>query len=186
MIEVEKKAYLRNNQVLQNIKDIAEYKGYSVKTDRYYGPGSKEVVNLYHDPVFRLRKENQQQILTFKEKSFIENTEVNQEHEIDLSHIPQKDLEKFFSYLGYKPFIDKNKNSHLYYIRNKNGYPVSIEHNHIESLGEFIEIEILAQQESEVPAVHRIIEELFQELGIKDEDIEKRYYIDLLAGRNNP
>ena len=62
MIEVEKKAYLRNNQVLQNIKDIAEYKGYSVKTDRYYGPGSKEVVNLYHDPVFRLRKENQQQI----------------------------------------------------------------------------------------------------------------------------
>lgn len=183
MIEIEKKAYLRDSAVLEKIKEIAVYKGFFDKQDTYYGPDQENKINVYQDRVFRLRKENDKQILSFKKKNFLGKTEVNEEYEMDVSTVKKEDLEVFFYYLGYKSFIDKNKKSHIYIIGNKKGYPVTIEHNLIDQLGEFIEIEILAKEASETEKANQVIEELFSEIGIREEDIEHRYYIDLLAGR---
>lgn len=183
MIEVEKKAYLNNPKVLENIKQIAEYQGYVEKQDTYYGPKEKKQVNAYQDSVFRIRKEKGRQILSFKNKSFLDKTEVNQENEIDVSSIDKKELELFFDYLGYKSFIDKIKKSHIYIMRRENQFPVTIEHNNIEPLGEFIEIEILTGDENDAPRARDLIDQIFNEIGITETDVENRYYIDLLSGR---
>ncbi|HCL57285.1 MAG TPA: class IV adenylate cyclase [Spirochaetia bacterium] len=180
MIEIEKKAYLKDLKILDKIKEIAFYKGEKHKEDVYFAPINIERINIYKDPIFRIRIEEGKKILSYKKKKFIDKTEVNDEHEIDISGSDIPQMRAFFRHIGYLPFIEKKKKTSLYVVKDLEGYDVSIEHNEVEKLGEFIEIEVLAQNESEAVKVEKIICDLFKKIGIKDEDIEPKYYIDLL------
>jgi predicted adenylyl cyclase CyaB len=180
MFEVEKKAYLRNFSVLHKIKEIAIYKGEIYKEDVYFAPISNSNTNIYQDPLFRIRLEDNKMELSFKQKKFKDKTEINDEHTIDISSSDPIELRSFFRHIGFFPFIEKKKKTQLYQIMDKFPFPVAIEHNAIDRLGEFIEIEILLEDEHLIEEAHQIIDKIFHDIGVKEEDFEARYYIDLL------
>jgi predicted adenylyl cyclase CyaB len=186
VIEVEKKAYLRDYKTLDKIREIAQYRGDSEKEDTYFAAIGQKL-DLYKDPIFRIRITGNEKILSYKKKRFIEKTEVNEEQEIDISAIDDiQAFRNFFQYTGYYPFIEKKKKTSLYRIENYEGFPVSIEHNKIENLGDFIEIEILVEEKAKekVEKARQVITKLFHEIDISEEDVEPRYYIDLLMEKS--
>lgn len=183
MIEVEKKAWLKAPGVIEKIKGMAAYAGEMEKEDIYFAPITTERLNIYKDPIFRVRIQNGQKLLSYKKKNFRDKTEVNEEFEQDISSIDLSFLRPFFQYLGFFPFIEKKKTTHLYRLEDFKGFAVCIEVNLIENLGEFVEIEILADREDQVSNADAAIGEIFALLSIPDEDIEARYYIDLLMER---
>lgn len=180
MIEIEKKAYLKRQETLQKIKEIASFVKVSEKKDIYFAPIAFKRENLYKEALFRIRRKGDEQILSYKKKQVKDKTEINDEHEIDVSSQNLAELRDFFQHIGFFPFIEKTKKTNLYkYSKNKD-FDVLIEHNLIEDLGEFIEIEILTEDSSQIENASNIISKLFQEIGILESEIEPRYYIDLL------
>ncbi len=184
MIEVEKKAYLKSPHTVEKIKEIADYKGESFKDDIYFAPIGTTRINVYKDPIFRIRTEKSQKILSYKKKSIVDKTEVNIENEIDITNMEVPKLRSFFQYLGFYPFIEKKKITRLYNYSGRKDISVNIEHNTVENLGDFIEVEILTEKEEHVPTAKKVIDDLFTKLEIKEDDIESKYYIDLLMELN--
>jgi len=182
MYEVEKKAYLRED-ILEKVKKIATFKYCTEKKDIYFTNVKGRKVNIYTDRVFRIREENGEKILSYKDKSFNNKTEINKEHEIDISNVDLLKLKEFFNYMEIYPFIEKTKKTSLYNMYYE-GFKLNIECNEIENLGRFIEVEIITEDKNIENAV-KAIDNFFEEIGIKEEEIEKRYYIDLLMERND-
>ncbi len=183
MIEVERKAYLKDLSILDKIKKISEYTEKSTKKDTYFAPFAIKRLDVYKDPIFRIRSKDGKNILSYKKKKIVEKTEINIENEIDISSLDKPSLRSFFQYIGFYPFIEKKKTTNLYKTK-KNNFDVSIEHNNIENLGEFIEIEILIDEEKDIEKANKAINDLFEKLEIQKEDIESKYYIDLLMEKN--
>lgn len=184
MIEVEKKAYLKDLSLLDKIKDFAQFKGNFVKEDVYFAQIGANNINVYKDPIFRIRIEEGKQMLSYKKKSLLDKTEVNQEFELDISHLDQSSLRSFFQYIGFYPFIEKIKKTSLYQYLDKNGFTVSLEHNYVDKLGDFLEIEILLEDSALSKKAQQSIADIFKKLSIPESDIESKYYIDLLMEKN--
>lgn len=185
MIEVERKAWLKDlAKTRENILKVASFKEKVQKDDIYFAPIMTERLNIYKDPIFRIRLEKGKQFLSYKKKSFLNKTEVNEEQETDISHINLAFLRSFFQYLRFFPFIEKRKETELYIIENHQGFFVSIEINQVEKLGDFVEIEILVSKKDEVEKADQALTEIFEKIKIPDEDVEKKYYVDLLMERN--
>ncbi len=185
MIEVEKKAWLKDlEKTRKNILKIATFTEKTEKEDIYFAPIMTERLNIYKDPIFRIRIEKGKQFLSYKKKSFRNKTEVNEEQEIDIAHIDLAFLRPFFQYLRFFPFIEKRKETELYIMKNYQGFFVSIEINQVEKLGDFVEIEILIESKDLIEKADQALSEIFEKIEISEEDIEEKYYVDLLMERN--
>ncbi len=55
-----------------------------------------------------------------------------------------------------------------------------VEINTVDGLGDFIEVEVVASDKSQKAGAIALVDEVFDILEIPEEDIEQRYYIDLL------
>ncbi|HOJ49719.1 MAG TPA: class IV adenylate cyclase [Spirochaetota bacterium] len=184
MYEIEKKAYLRD-EVLDKIKNIANFKYYVEKKDVYFTNVAGRKVNIYTDPIFRIREENGKKILSYKDKSFNQDTEVNKEFEIDITSVDIDKIKDFFKYMGIYKIIEKTKKISLYTIENYKGFYLNIECNEIEGIGRFVEVEIILDNKEVIEEAVSVIDSFFKEIGIREKEIEKRYYIDILMEREN-
>lgn len=123
--------------------------------------------------------------VTFKEKRAEGGIEINREREFEVSD-PEAFLE-FIERLGCESFYSKRKRGLAFKVPRAAGEgatasQATIELVEVEGLGDFIEIEILLP--SEEPAALALaqgeIRSLLRRSGLSEEDIESRYYSELL------
>ncbi len=140
----------------------------------------KEIKNFdipVGENVIRIRKEEDKNILTLKKKTDDNNAFIELETLIEDADIISRMLEE----MGYieKVFIKKKR---MRYSLDK----MSICIDNIESLGNFIEVEILSEEnEKQKNEALKTIEEFLNKLEISKEDYEEKRYDTLMYEINN-
>jgi predicted adenylyl cyclase CyaB len=180
MREVERKAWVSDPGGLEaRLSASGGLVCETVKEDRYYLVGWSRgcTIDFGRDPIFRVRSTGSRAFLGWKDRTFVGTTEVNDEREIEVGDAARL-IEWLESYLGLVPFVIKRKRTRLYALAGRFA-PARVELNHVEGLGHFVEVEVMAGDGEEIPAV-RLIDDVFEMLCIPEADVETRYYIDML------
>jgi adenylate cyclase class 2 len=179
MLEIERKAWVHDpGAARQRLERVAALASEDLKEDRYYLLGWRpgRPIDFAADPVFRVRISGGRAVIGWKARSFVGSTEVNEESEIDVGD-PGPVL-AWLGYLGLEPFVVKRKHSRAYRIPGRLS-DARVELNHVEGLGHFLEVEVLADRDGMQGAL-ATIDGVFEMLGVDRADVEPRYYIDLL------
>jgi predicted adenylyl cyclase CyaB len=171
--EVELKARLANPTAIEaQAAQLGLFTKETFKEDIYFR--RRGDIGLVPKERYRLRREAGRAIVTFKNKARPDNGgEVNEEveFEVDNAHA----FFQFAHQFGFEPFVVKRKKSRVYRIGRAN-----VEFNEVENLGHFIEIEILCDHEAQIMIARTEIARLLNELGLGVEELEPRYYIELI------
>ena len=179
MFEIEMKAHLRDREgVRKRLEALATFVGKGRKRDRYYAPAalSVEGIDWERNVSFRLRETEDRQIVTCKRKRREGGLEINDELEFTIDDPGAFD--RFARCLGFLPLLTKEKHSETY---RKGAF--TIELNEVKGLVWFIEIECLCDDAGAAERIRGEILDLFKHLGIAGEDIEPRYYVEMLRAR---
>ncbi|ORC31805.1 hypothetical protein B4O97_16800 [Marispirochaeta aestuarii] len=125
----------------------------------------------------RLRKSGAKWILTYKDKSLEDGTEINREHETVVEEFEV--IDELLRRFGCRKFLEKKKRGLLFSHED-----LVIELVHVESLGTFLEIEkVLPVDTLELAGIEAAKKEIlavFDAVGIGRDRIEGRYYSDML------
>ncbi|GHV68421.1 hypothetical protein AGMMS49928_07860 [Spirochaetia bacterium] len=185
-IEIELKAWVTDPEALKKrLDDLAEFDFAYQKDDVYWGPlcrapnASPAGFSLPPSGI-RLRRvirnnEDEQLLVTYKVKEVRDGIEVNDEREFLVSD--REAFEDMLSRLALVPGASKKKKGWSWKKED-----LSIELSHVEGLGWFIELEILAMDsdpETVAKARSRLLDFL-EKTGIAGDRIEPRYYTELL------
>jgi adenylate cyclase class 2 len=170
--EVELKARLRQPDVVkERVAELGKFVSETLKEDVYFrrhGDTSRIPAERY-----RLRREGAKAVVTFKQRVQTGTTEVNEEVEfvVDDAHA----FFRFANQFGFEPFVVKRKKSMVYGVGRAH-----VELNEVEHLGHFVEIEILCDEEADVPVARTEIAALLDQLGLTQADLEPSPYILLI------
>ncbi|MDR2468302.1 MAG: CYTH domain-containing protein [Spirochaetaceae bacterium] len=184
--EIELKAWATDHETLrQALLKHAQFECEYVKEDTYYLPGPKAGGNVPASGV-RLRRETVRysdgdaatMLLTYKSKERREEIEINSEHEYAITgdeNIPV--IEALFMLMGLERAYTKTKRGFAF----RHG-DITAELSLVEGLGWFIELEILRDNDAAatLEAARASLKTLLHTLGIAEENIETRYYSELL------
>lgn len=170
--EVEVKGRLNQPEVTEAAAaGLGRLAGESFKEDIYFR--RREQSEAIPADRFRLRREDGQAVVTFKNLVEAEGVQVNQEIEFGVD-----DAHAFFQFadrFGFEPFVAKRKRSRVYRVER-----ARVEFNEVEHLGHFIEIEILCDEEALVAVARTEVARLYTRLGLTPADLEPRRYIQML------
>lgn len=174
-IEVELKARVSDVRALQ------------VRIERLEGISAPTVVDkddwyLGGRPLFRLRREGGSVRFTAKEKRIDDGIEANIEHEFKASSDQFDDALGFFTALGHAVTARKTKRG-LAYTRTVNDRlgELTIELCEVSTLGWFVELEFVLDDQALVDEARRALKEALAVLEIDDSQIESRPYLQLLS-----
>ncbi len=170
--EIELKAYINDfENIEQRAAQIGMFVKETFKEDVYFRrQGDNNILPIDR---YRLRREGGQATVTFKEQMEAVGLEVNREIEfvVDDAHAFYQFAHRF----GFEPFVVKRKKSRVYQVGRAH-----IELNKVEHVGNFAEIEILCQAESDIPSARIEIGQLLLRLGLTENELEPRRYIELI------
>ncbi|MCL2191612.1 MAG: CYTH domain-containing protein [Treponema sp.] len=198
-VEIELKAWLSDHkQVKKQLFLLGRYARSFEKTDTYWFPIQEDApgVSIPYSGL-RVRRESsvddseverKSVLVTVKKKKMSGNIEVNDEREFTVS---DADLfEELVGNLGLFKAAYKKKSGWEWKVPSgaEGRQPVSVEISMVKDLGWFLELELLADGDSE-----RVVEEsrrefacLLAKLNIPEEKIEVRSYTKLLQERWDP
>ena len=203
MYEIELKAHVYNrDELIPKLNADARYLGTAEKTDAYWRQsvapnGSRETTRTAEQApaenslTVRIRTEctetaakekTYRYLVTYKQKRRIckENPalEVNDEKEFAVSD--HAEFERFLQKAGFEAVFEKHKKSMQW---TKDG--VFIELCTVDSLGDFLEMEILAETADKkyIKEARLALEKLLKKYGIPLEQIEPMYYSELLKAK---
>lgn len=170
--EIELKARLAQPAAVEaKAAELGAFQGEVIKEDVYFrrqGDPSRLPEDRY-----RLRRAEGKAVVTFKQCFLSGGLEVNRETEFGVD-----DALAFFQFadrFGFEPFVVKRKRSRVYQIGQAH-----VEINEVEHLGHFAEIEILCEDEAEIPAARAEVMLIMTRLGLTEAELEPRRYIDLI------
>ncbi len=173
-IEIEKKAWIESaKETEKKVNSLMQFSKDDEKHDVYYFQGDKNNIDYRKDPIFRIRKNKNGIFITFKKRELSGKTEINTETEFEIIN-PDK-MHELFIYMGYEILVEKHKISRVYKYKNAN-----VEINTVKDLGDFLEVEVVANSENEKQDAIDLIDKIFSMLEIDESKIEDRLYIDLL------
>jgi adenylate cyclase, class 2 len=181
VIEVELKAHLRDRAATEAaVASFARPAGRVEKSDAYWhGPDWRLNRGTRG---FRVRSEGGSTVVTFKTKRSEGGIEINREREFEVSD--SLAFEEFALRLGCEPFYGKRKTGLAFKVGGSDPCPheATIEILAVEGLGDFIEIEVLLEDEdpSHVALAQGEIRALLARAGVDESEIESRFYSELL------
>ena len=194
MIEIELKARVSNRLNLINVLDEKATFVQKVSRDDIYYKSPAQVANK-----IRIRTEKKEidgkseesYLVTYKKKENRQGadgtiTEVNEEHECSISD--PKVLQLFLEDSAFTVDLTKHKDVMDWsYTFDSEGKTITanLELCNIPPLGDFLEIEILSptDEEKTVKFLQTKLLEILLMVGLSKEDIETRYYSELLKSR---
>ena len=199
MFEVELKAHVCNREeLIKKLNSFADYIRTVEKSDVYYhlpvstgSSGKKSYIStrIRTERHSDAQEEKYTYYLTYKKKEIMQNSdgissELNDEKETTLSDV--KAVEVLLLDIGFKPALRKEKKVQVYQTQTEYG-TASLELCTVAKLGDFIEIEILSETDDEktVSAIQDTLKSLLLKCGIPLENIEPKYYSELLAEIKN-
>ncbi len=170
MYEVEAKVALSKadlKRLKSEIPSIASKIGHVDKKDVYYGCLKK------HCSYLRVRKKNGKPFLNIKTKKTERGIETNREIKLPLTSMQA--FQAFLKKIGL-PLAGKKHKKGVIYRKGE----MQIELNKVEGLGDFLEIETMVAEKSDIPGAKKALRNLFKKLGFSPEEFEKKYYLELL------
>ncbi len=173
-IEVEIKAWVDNFELIRNKLDNKYTFKKEYKKNDVYLRGIDSVTK--EEQEIRLRTVDSEYIVTYKERSHKDKVEINLEKEFCVD-----DPENFLfiaEKLGYIPYIKKIKRGFCYI----HGL-INIELSHVDGLGDFIEIEYITENQSDVETATTKILNILENLDISRDKIEDRFYVEMLINK---
>ena len=197
-MEIELKAHARDREtVLQKLRAFAAFDKSSVKDDRYYKLDKAGAPKGYVSA--RVRRETQKDeagaatgtkiFLTYKKKEERVTSngaalEVNQEFESAMEN--SECAEALLTDAGFVPYLEKHKDVTGFYADTKCGR-AHLELCSVPPLGDFLEIEFVTDgdvPEEKIAEMRAELEALVLKCGLALDDIEEKYYSELLAEAN--
>lgn len=179
-LEVELKARLPDPTGWHDrLEGLGAYAGEKVYRDTYFGPADvpADEVDPYRHVIFRLRSVGDSHEVTIKEKRVSEGVETSRE--VDFAVDAPAAFREFAARLGYRPFVEKEKRVRDYEVEG-----LLVQLVQMRGLGDFIEIEYTEEERKGSPEEgRRRVLDLFHRLGVPEDAIEPRLYIDLLRNR---
>lgn len=185
--EIELKAHVYNrDEVIKILNEKARYCGAVEKSDTYYKFPSADISARIRREVHNMDGEcKNQTVFTYKRKEVKKDSnglliEVNDENECIVDD--GSALEVFFEDLGAKISLKKEKKVlHWHFLID--GNDAHVELCTVPPLGDFLEIEIIKNENSEeiVESAKKSIQKIFTLCNIPLENIETRYYRDMLS-----
>jgi adenylate cyclase class 2 len=177
MYEVELKAWIDEPEVMRaRLDELCSFRREYDKRDRYFAAPRCAADPGWLPQQFRLRRDDERLVCTFKQKGVEEGVEVNLEREFDVS-----DEESFVGLirrLGCTPLVDKHKQGRQYEYRG-----LTVELSWVHSLGTFLEIEKLVPDDAgdaERDAAGAEVRDALASLGVDPDRIEERPYTRML------
>ena len=194
-MEIELKAHARDREaVLKKLREFAVFDKSVSKDDRYFKMDKDGAPNGHITARIRQEKTADIDGRAMQEKTFLTYKkkekrvaggggalEVNQEFESALDNA--ECLEALFADIGFVPHFTKHKDAVGFYADTPCG-KAHLELCSVPPLGDFLEIEFVTQDdagESQIAAMRAQLEALVLKCGLALEDIEKKYYSELLA-----
>ena len=176
--EIELKAHVENYKSVKKI--LSEKYGTPVeihKDDIYYI--YKQAGDSYRGQPVRLRVENGKNVVTLKQKSIKDGIELNNELEFGVDN--GESFIKYMQLTGARKWVVKTKNGWKY-KSSENGYEAVIELCEVSNLGWYLEIEIVIESPDNVQITESKlkIKDILNSAGISEDQIESRYYSDML------
>ncbi len=178
--EIEIKAYIKDfESVLNFLKNNAKFKKKYFKKDIYYArEESIKKGNIKTSNCIRLRVEHGGYTFCSKDRTLIDGVEVNEEREIKVSKKKARFIINFLYKLQkYVEYVRKGKKGYAFIYKN-----ALVEISRIKNLGDFIEIEFLNSDKSLENQVSEL-KSILKEIGIDENSIETKPYIELLSKR---
>jgi predicted adenylyl cyclase CyaB len=178
MLEIEIKARVADpTEVRRNLERFMEYGGEVDKRDSYWSIPVPVAPGAAGSFRFRIRREPGQTIVTFKEKSVINNLEVNREVEFGI--VDESSFELFIKKMNAVPLYTKRKKGTLW--KGSNGLIAELVD--VEKLGNFLEVEILQQENEELDTrkLRKLLLSVVERGGLKESDLDERPYSQLLG-----
>ena len=197
-MEIELKARARDREaVLQKLRSFAVFDKSVSKNDRYFKMEKSGAPGGHITARIRQEKSSGQDgraleekiLLTYKKKekrlaSGGGALEVNQEFEAALDNA--ECLEALFADIGFVPHFTKHKDAIGFYADTPCG-KAHLELCSVPPLGDFLEIEFVTDgeaSESQIAAMRKELESLVVKCGLALDDIEEKYYSELLEEKN--
>ncbi len=193
-MEIEVKAHVKDrDSLLQKVKAFSSFDKIVIKDDSYFKLAKEGFAGGHLTA--RLRREERRDkenkllesanLLTYKKKERRLSAdgaaiEVNQEYESAVEN-PQA-LEALFLDIGFEPYFTKHKDTIGFYADTPCG-KAHLELCSVPPLGDFLEIEFVTDGDSsaeEIEAMRKELEALVLKSGLRLEDIEEKYYSELL------
>ena len=194
-MEIELKAHARDRgAVLKKLEAFAVFDKSVSKDDRYFKLEKSGAPNGHITARIRQEKSSGQDGRALEEKIFLTYKkkekrlasggaalEVNQEFEAALDNA--ECLEALFSDIGFVPHFEKHKDAVGFYADTPCG-KAHLELCSVPPLGDFLEIEFVTDcdvPEEKIAAMRKELEALVTKCGLALDDIEEKYYSELLA-----
>jgi len=178
MLEIELKAKLGDARAVEaRLSQFMEYEGKIEKNDEYW---SIPILSSFIPSVgfrLRLRIESGKTTVTFKEKTYTHNIEVNKETEFGVLDAD-----------AFRVFLEKMSAKLLYKKRKvgtswKGEGGIVAELVSVDGLGDYLEVETLREEggDVDVEAIKKELMEIVHRCGLTQTDIEARPYSLLLG-----
>ena len=173
MIEMELKALLKNkSQVMKKLEKCGcEWGLVCLQEDIIYEKNNMQEV--VHAPIFRIRKCKDKTILTLK----VLEEDFDTAEELELNISDEKTMDKMLQTIGFSTRIQIVKRRET---TNYKGFNICIDE--VEGLGDFIEVERVGEKRNDKNIIYKEIRKLLLELGVKEEDLRKEKYYEMLLG----
>ncbi|OKY79144.1 MAG: Adenylate cyclase CyaB, class 2 (thermophilic) [Candidatus Methanohalarchaeum thermophilum] len=169
MIEVEVKAKL-SNKTERKVKNKFNFKKEIKQTDYYFNHPNRDFKKT--DEALRIRKTNTDTYLTYKGSKLDEKSKSREEYEIKVSDF--EETKKILTKLSFRKPKEVKKTRQVY---EKDSTKIYIDN--VKGLGKFIEVEKIANETEYKNKLHKCIK-LIKDLGIDENNLEKRSYLELL------
>lgn len=171
MLEMELKALLKNkNQVKTFLEEQScQWSEPHFQADTIYI--NEQTETTVKNPVFRIRKTDDQTILTLK----IQETDLNTAQELELEISDDKTMHQILQTIGFTAKVELGKKRQTTEYK---GYHICLDE--VKRLGDFMEIEKLAEEGADKEAVYSEMMNILEEFGIKKEDLREEKYFEMI------
>ena len=189
--EIELKARVKNSETLRRLlSEKAEYAFSFKREDVYWFSGASDPARIRVRKETRILPESAAEIrrtfATYKKKQVKDGIEINDEHEFEIAG-QADEFEGLLKIMGLNPGFSKQKQGWTF-----TKDEITAELLEVEGLGWFIELEIVAANPAENDAEKTLeknknrLLDFLDSLGISREEIESRFYSELLANPTLP
>ena len=167
MIEVEIKASAGGSDVAGKLNELgAIFEKKVGQIDSYYNAPHRDFGTT--DEALRLREQGSRVYLTYKGKKLDQLSKTRKEVEVEVSD--RAKMEDIIISLGFKKTLDVIKERQIYHYK---GAEICLDH--LEGLGDFVEVEMQAENMDTVGQKRDEVIAILREIGVKGDLIRASY-----------
>ncbi|MGB9926832.1 MAG: class IV adenylate cyclase [Methanosarcina sp.] len=174
MIEIEVKIRADHSEVRSVLKNMEAIKiGVENHSDIYFAAPYRDFAKT--DEALRIRSVNNEAVLTYKGPKLDGVSKTREELE---THVDGASMLKILHALGFSEAGEVRKKREIFKIDSAEDITICLDE--VEGLGEFLEVEIVAENEKELEIAREKLFELLKQFGASEKDSIRTSYLEMV------